>query len=79
MKKFRIALMSIFTLLLGSVLVGCNFKKPEINFSEDQVYVSAGQSIDLKKYLNVNEADISEIKFKFEDSSLFQIIMIVRN
>ncbi len=73
MKKFRIALMSIFTLLLGSVLVGCNFKKPEIDFSEDQVYVSAGQSIDLKKYLNVKEADISEIKFKFEDSSLFQI------
>ncbi len=73
MKKFRIALMSIFTLLLGSVLVGCNFKKPEIDFSKEQVYISAGEEVDLRGLLNVKEVDAKDVRFRFEDSSLFQV------
>jgi hypothetical protein len=73
MKKFRIALMSIFTLLIGSVLVGCNFKKPEIDFSKEQVYISAGEEVDLRGLLNVKEVDAKDVGFRFEDSSLFQV------
>ena len=65
--------MSIFTLLLGSVLVGCNFKKPEIDFSKEQVYISAGEEVDLRGLLNVKEVDAKDVRFRFEDSSLFQV------
>ena len=71
MKKFNIVLVSIFTIILGTVLSSCGFKQPSVNFTEDEILISIGQGIDLKDYLSVSEVDADDVQFAFSNSSFF--------
>ena len=71
MKKFNIVLVSIFTIILGTVLSSCGFKQPSVNFTEDEILISVGQGIELKDYLSVSEVDTDDVQFAFSNSSFF--------
>ena len=73
MKKFNIAIVTIFTIILGTVLSACGFKQPSANFSNEEIFLSVGQSINLLDYLTVAEYDKENTEFKFSNSSFFTI------
>ena len=75
MKKFNIAILSILTILLTSILVGCDFKDVKASFKETKISFSLNEpkSLDLKKYLEVSGAGIDEISFELENPDLFYL------
>ena len=73
MKKFNFVLLSVLTLCLGSVLASCTFKKPEVNFTQDEIVLSVTQQVNLSEYLDVNGIDKSDVAFRFSNSSLFDL------
>ncbi len=73
MKKFNFVLLAVLTLCLGSVLASCTFKKPEVNFTQDEIVLSVTQQVNLSEYLDVNGIDKSDVAFRFSNSSLFDL------
>ena len=69
MKKISLGIVSVFTLLLCTLLSACGFKEPSAKFSQEEIFLSIGQSINLDDYLSLKEVDFDEIDFKFSDSS----------
>lgn len=76
MKKLKVVILSLFTLVLGTVLCACcNFKDAKASFSQSELVLSANakQETDLDEYLSVEGVSKSEIELKFNDSSLFSV------
>ncbi len=68
MKKFGIATLSVLTLMLGFVLVGCSFKDPKVSFSQSEVLISVEESLDLEEYISLEGVSIDEISFHASNS-----------
>lgn len=73
MKKINLFVMSIFALLCGVLLSACTFKKPQVEFKQDEVVVSVGQEIKLDDYFTAKDVDKSEIKMKISDTAIFEL------
>ncbi len=73
MKKFNIVLVSIFSILLGTLLSACNFKTPSATFTQDEIFISAGEEIDLKNYLTFSEISFDDVEFSFSSSTFFEL------
>ena len=72
MKKISLVLLSVFTLVFGSMLTACNFKDVKATFSQEEVVMSLNEQIDLKDFLTVDQLKTSEVDFKFSNPSLFE-------
>jgi hypothetical protein len=59
--------------MLGTFLVACDFKTSQAFFEEDEIVVSVGDRITLDKYLSTKNVEKSQLTYKFEDSSLFDV------
>ncbi len=71
MKKLKIFIMSIFMLTLGTVLMACDFKKPEATFDKKEIVISINDSISLDEYLSVKKVEKKSITYKLENPDLF--------
>lgn len=71
MKKLRIFMMSIFVLALGTFLVACDLKKPEVSFDKKEIVLSVNESISLDEFLSVKGVEKKSITFKLENPDLF--------
>lgn len=72
-KKINIVFLSMIALVLGSLLSACTFKKVEASFSQSEIVVSLNDEIKLNDYLDVQNAEKSEIEYKFSNSTLFAV------
>ena len=76
MKKLKVVILSLFTLVLGTVLCACcSFKDAKASFSKEELVLSANatQEEDLDKYLSVEGISKADVELKFNDSSLFSV------
>lgn len=73
MKKLRIFMMSIFVLALGTFLVACDLKKPEVTFDKKEIVVSVHESISLDEYLSVKGVEKKNVTFKLENPDLLSL------
>lgn len=71
MKRINVALVTVFTLILGFTLSACGFKEPSATFSESEVYISTTDTLNLYDYLSTSEFSKEEAEFKFSNSSFF--------
>lgn len=73
MKKINVILMSLLTIVLSGFLVACTLKDAKASFSQSEVVVSLGDSINLEDYLKTEGVETNEISLKFSNPSLFSI------
>lgn len=73
MKKFNLIFMSMMTLILTGLLMACSFKEPQVNFSQEEIVASVGETIDLDSYLSVKEVQKKELEVAVAKSDLFDI------
>lgn len=73
MKKFGFVMLSIFTVVLGSFLTACNFKKVEVSFTQSEVVFSQGQTFDMNQIVKVKETSSSKISYRVSNPDMFEI------
>ncbi|MGN1201604.1 MAG: hypothetical protein ACI4R8_05080 [Candidatus Caccovivens sp.] len=73
MKKINIVIMSMLTLILSGVLMACTFKKPEAEFSQEEIVLSVGETVDLDQYLSVKEIEKTDLSIVVAKADLFDV------
>ena len=73
MKKIRLAFLSILVLLFGGILSACTMGNIQVDFSESELIVSIGDSVDLEDYIKTEGVSAGDVQFKVEDSSVLTV------
>lgn len=73
MKKFNLVLMSIFTLVISSVLAACNFKDVKVTFSQGQVAFDQTENVNLDDFLKVENADLADFQISLSNPAVFNL------
>lgn len=76
MKKLNFVLMSILTIVLTSVLVGCNFKKVEAKFTQSVVSISttSEEPLSLDNLLSVQNVGKNEVSYHADKDDIIEIV-----
>ena len=72
MKKISFVFVTMMTVLLSGILMACSLKDAEANFSQEELVLSIGQTLDLDDYLTVKGIEKNEVSYLFSDSSIFK-------
>ncbi len=73
MKKINIILMSVFTIVLSTVLASCSLKKIEASFLVEEVAISLDETINLENYVSVQGVDLDDVNYLVSDSSILNV------
>ncbi len=72
MKKFRLMIMSLLLIVLGTTLVACSGRSPKADFTTSEELLSVGETINLKDYLKVS-GNIKNVVVKSEDKTIVSV------